>query len=52
MSGEQDSRVLDHERTINDQLRAENLRLCSEIEQLRFKHEHQFRRMRDIMVEP
>jgi len=48
----QDSRVLDHEREKNDALRAENERLREELGHLKLKREQQFRRMRDIMVEP
>ena len=51
-ASEQDSRALDNERARNDELRAENERLREELGHVKMKREQQFRRMRDIMVEP
>lgn len=51
-ASEHDSRLLDREREKNDVLRNENAELRGELGDLKQRREQQFRRMRDIMVEP
>ena len=50
-ASEHDSRVLDRERRLRDDLQAENKRLIERLKWVHRNRENRFRRIRDIMEE-